>query len=73
MTAAVERHGTGLVMGNDEEYVEVFGPHSNQYKILICDIDGSLICLLPRQAKIVRDRIDRALAFISGQRKGQAH
>jgi hypothetical protein len=58
-------------IGKNVPNIEIMGPHSNQYKILVQDIDGDLIVLLPKEAKRLVKRLTKALEIVSSKRLAQ--
>lgn len=55
-------------IGNNVPTVEVFGPHANQYRLFVEDIDGDLIGLLPVEAKRLIERLQTGLNIITERR-----
>ena len=55
-------------IGNNIPHVEVFGPHANQYRLFVEDIDGDLIGLLPVEAKRLIERLQTGLNIINERR-----
>ena len=59
-------------IGNNIPRVEVFGPHANQYRLFVEDIDGDLIGLLPVEAKRLIERLQQGLVIIAERRNLRA-
>ena len=58
-------------MGDNDLKLEIIGPHSNQYRIFVQDIDGDWIALLPAEAKRLMAMLQKAVDMIAARRRAR--
>lgn len=64
----VDKGESWRFIGDNVPTLEIIGPHSNQYRIFVEDVDGDIIGLLPKDAKKLITRLEQALETIRERR-----